>query len=217
MRILLVDDHEIVRLGLRELLSHSPRYEVVGEASTAEEAVKKASECQPDVVVMDIRMPGKGGIQATREIREKLPDTQVIMLTSYAEDALLFDAMKAGASGYVLKQIGSDNLFEVLEAVERGEVHLNPELTKETFRWARETARSLEDEAFSSLSDQELRVLALIPSGKTNKEIASEICLSEKTVRNYVSSILNKLDLKTRSEAAAYAVKHHIGDFLPAE
>jgi DNA-binding NarL/FixJ family response regulator len=217
LKILLVDDHEVVRLGLKSLLSNYPGFEVVAEASNADEAVQNATDYKPDVIIMDIRLPGKNGIEATKEILEVLPDTKIIMLTSYAEDELLFDAINAGAYGYVLKQIGSDDLVKSLERIGRGEALIDPAVTQKVFKRVREASRKATDEAFSSLSDQEIRILALISKGNTNKEIAAEIFLSEKTVRNYVSSILSKLNLKTRSEAAAYAVRHSINDHLPAD
>jgi DNA-binding NarL/FixJ family response regulator len=217
MKILLVDDHEIVRLGLKSLLSRYPSFEVVGEAGTAKEAVDKARQYKPDVVVMDIRMPGRSGIEATREIMQKQPATKVIMLTSYVEDEMLFEAISAGAVGYVLKQIGSGDLVRALEAVSRGESLIDPALMRKVISKLREASRKAEDEAFGTLTEQELKVLALVAEGKTNKEIASAIFLSEKTVRNYVSVILSKLNLSTRSEAAAYAVKHHIQDHLTSE
>lgn len=217
LKILLVDDHEVVRLGLNALLSNYPGFEVVAQAGTADEAVQQTLEYKPDVVIMDIRLPGKNGIEATKEIIELLPETKIIMLTSFAEDELLFDAINAGAYGYVLKQIGSDDLIKSLEAIGRGEALIDPALTQKVFKRVREASRQASDQAFSSLSDQELRILGLISKGQTNKEIAGEIFLSEKTVRNYVSSILSKLNLKTRSEAAAYAVRHNINDYLPAD
>lgn len=217
LKILLVDDHEVVRLGIKALLSNYPEYEVVTEAANADEAVIKAQEYQPDVIIMDIRLPGKSGIDATREIMEDLPDTKIIMLTSFAEDDLLFDAINAGAYGYILKQIGSDDLINALGTIGRGEALLDPALTQKVFKRVREASRKATDEAFATLSDQELRILALISEGKTNKQIASDIFLSEKTVRNYVSSILSKLNLSTRSEAAAYAVKHSVEDHLPKD
>jgi DNA-binding NarL/FixJ family response regulator len=166
---------------------------------------------------MDIRLAGTSGIEATREITTKLPDTKVIMLTSFAEDELLFDAILAGAVGYVLKQIGSGELVRALETVARGEALLDPAVTKKVFDRVREAARKSEGEAFGRLSDRELQVLARVAEGDTNREIAGKVFLSEKTVRNYVSSILAKLSLSTRSEAAAYAVKHHVKDHLPTE
>jgi two-component system response regulator DevR len=208
LRILLVDDHEVVRLGLKALLGRHPRFEVVGEAGTADEALAKARVQKPDVVVMDIRLPGKSGIDATREITAALPATRVIVLTSYADDDLLMDAVAAGATGYVLKQIGSDDLVKALEAVARGEALLDPAMMTKAFARLREAARKERGEAFKALTEQEIKILQLVARGRTNREIADEIYLSEKTVRNYVSSILGKLGLAHRSQAAAYAVEH---------
>lgn len=215
LRIMLVDDHEMVRLGIKTLLSRYEQYEVVAEASDASEAIMKALHFEPDVILMDIRLAGKSGIYATQEVLARQPDTKVIILTAYAEDELLFDAIAAGASGYVLKRIGSDELIQALETVARGESLLDPAVTRKVFNRVRETARRAEDAAFATLTDQELRILGALIDGKTNKEIAIAIHLSEKTIRNYVSSILDKLDLSTRAEAAAYAVRHHIQDHLP--
>jgi len=215
LRILLVDDHEVVRLGLKALLSRYPHFEVVGEAAGADEALQQVSHLRPDVVVMDIRLPGKSGIEATRDIVEAHPATKVIMLTSFADDDLLFDAITAGASGYVLKQIGSADLVRALESIGRGESLLDPALTQKVFQRVREATRQAENAAFSDLTDQELRILVLVSKGMTNKEIAAVVFLSEKTVRNYVSSILSKLSVSTRAEAAAYAVTHRIQDHIP--
>ena len=217
MKILLVDDHEVVRLGLKALLSRYPNFNIIAEAANADDAVEKALHYKPNVVIMDIRLPGKSGIEATRKIVETQPETKVIMLTSFAEDELLFDAINAGASGYVLKQIGSADLVRTLEAIGRGESLIDPVLTQKVFQRVREASRKAADEAFSSLSEQELKILVLVSRGKTNKAIASTIFLSEKTVRNYVSSILSKLHLSTRAEAAAYAVQHRVRDYLPSE
>lgn len=214
LKVLLVDDHEVVRLGIKSLLSHYTQFEVVAEAGTADEAVRQAQEYKPDVVVMDIRLPGKSGIDATREIMTVLPETNVIMLTTFADDELLFDAISAGASGYVLKQIDSHELINALERIGRGESLLDPAVTQQVFKRMRETTRKAETEAFAPLSEQELKVLALVAQGKRNKEIAEQVFLSEKTVRNYVSSILSKLGLSTRAEAAAYAVKHRIENYV---
>ncbi|MBW8010014.1 MAG: response regulator transcription factor [Chloroflexi bacterium] len=216
LKILLVDDHEVVRLGLKALLSNYSNFEVVAEASNADEAVSRSLDYKPDVIVMDIRLPGKSGIDATREIMAAQPDTKIVILTSYAEDELLFDAIDAGAYGYVLKQIGSDDLVHALEAIGRGESLLDPAVTQKVFKRVREASRKATAEAFAILTDQEIRILALISKGKTNKDIASTIFLSEKTVRNYVSSILSKLSLKTRAEAAVYAVKNNIENHLPS-
>lgn len=217
LKILLVDDHEVVRLGIRSLLSRYAQFQIVDEADSAHEAVAKALEHKPDVVVMDVRLPGKSGIEATREIVDQLPDTNVIMLTSYAEDEILFEAITAGASGYVLKQIGSGELIRALETIGRGEALLDPAVTKKVFDRVREASRKAENEVFSALTNQEIKILALLSEGKTNKEIASDVFLSEKTVRNYVSSILSKLSLSTRAEAAAFAVTHRVVNHLPGE
>lgn len=217
LKILLVDDHEVVRLGLKSLLARFPEFEVVAEAGNADEAIDLAERYKPDVIVMDIRLPGKSGIEATREIVEKDSDAKVIILTSYADDDLLFDAIAAGASGYVLKQIDSSELLNALERIGRGEALLDPAVTKKVFKRMRESSLKAEQEAFGVLTDQELKVLALVAQGKRNKEIAANVYLSEKTVRNYVSSILSKLSLSTRSEAAAYAVRHHINKYLQLE
>jgi DNA-binding NarL/FixJ family response regulator len=215
LKIIIVDDHEVVRLGLRTLLDRHPNFEVVEEAATAKEAVQKTLFIRPDVVVMDIRLLGGSGIDACRAIVEQAPETKVIMLTSYAEDEMLFDAIAAGACGYVLKQIGSDDLIRALETVGKGEALLDPALTQQVFARVREAARKEHEEAFADLTDQELRVLSLVSEGKTNREIAEVLFLGEGTVRNYVSSVLRKLDLTNRAEAAAYAVEHRLKDFLP--
>lgn len=214
IRILLADDHEVVRLGIKALLQQHTTMEVVAEASNGEEAVQKAVSMRPDVVVMDIRMPGMSGVDACREIVAQLPDTRVVMLTTYAEDDLLFSAIRAGASGYVLKRIGSNDLVHTIEAVARGESALDPTLTSLVFREVMQTEKTKEASVFSDLSMQELRVLSLISDGLTNREIAGRLFLGEGTVRNYVSSILSKLTLSNRAEAAAFAVQHHIKDHV---
>ncbi len=191
MRIMVVDDHEVVRLGLKGLLERQSGWEVVAEAATADEAVERALETQPDVVVMDIRLAGSSGIDACRRIMAQLPDTKVIMLTSYAEDELLFDAIAAGAAGYVLKQIGSDDLVRAIETVERGEALLDSNVTARVLARVREGMRRETLAAFSELTEQELRVLALIAEGKTNREIGEALYLGEGTVRNYISNILS--------------------------
>ena len=208
MRILIVDDHEVVRLGLRALLERHPDFTVVDEAGTAREALQKTMLHKPDVVVMDIRLPGRSGIEACQDIVSNLPDTKVIMLTSYAEDELLFDAITAGACGYVLKQIGSQDLIRAIETIGRGEALLDPAVTQRVFERVREAARQEDAAAFVDLTEQELRVLSQVAEGKTNREIGETLFLGEGTVRNYVSSILSKLALTNRAEAAAYAVEH---------
>jgi len=213
VRIMIVDDHEVVRLGLRNLLTRQPGWEVVTEAGSVAEAIRLVDEHQPDVVVMDIRLSDGSGIEACREIVKKHPQTKVIMLTSFAEDELLFNAISAGAVGYVLKQVGNDDLVRAIETVARGEALLDPTITGQVLAKLREATRV---EAFSDLTDQELKVLSLIARGKTNKEIASNLHLGEGTVRNYVSSIFGKLNLSNRAEATAYAVRHNLDDYLEA-
>jgi two-component system, NarL family, response regulator DevR len=213
-KIIIVDDHEVVRLGLKSLLDQYPQYEVVSEASDANEAIAKAKEFEPDIVLMDIRLPGKSGIEACEEIKNTNPDIKVIMLTSYAEDEMLFSAIKSGASGYVLKQINSEGLIQSLEAVARGEASLDPAVTQRVFQEVRRAVKGEEAASFSSLSQQEKLVLKLVSEGKTNKEIAHTLFLGEGTVRNYVSSILSKLDVSNRAEAAAYAVEHNLKNYL---
>jgi len=214
LRILLVDDHEVVRLGLKALLDRHPNFEVIGEAGNAREAVELAGNLHPDVIVMDIRLPGGSGIEACQEITDKQPESKVIMLTSYAEDEMLFSAIRAGAAGYVLKQIGGEDLVRAIEAVGRGEALLDPAVTQRIFQEVRKAAREEEASAFSALTQQEKHVLLLVSEGKTNREIAKALFLGEGTVRNYVSSILSKLGVSNRAEAAAYAVEHNLKDYL---
>jgi two-component system response regulator DevR len=213
-RILLVDDHEVVRLGLKSLLERYPQFEVVGEAASGREAVEQTGLLRPDVVVMDIRLPGTSGIEACEEIVTRYPGTRVIMLTSYAEDEMLFSAIRAGASGYILKQIGAEDLVRALESVGRGEALLDPAVTQRVFQEVRKAVKEEEASAFAHLSQQEKHVLLLVSEGKTNREIASVLFLGEGTVRNYVSSILSKLGVNNRAEAAAYAVEHNLRDYI---
>ncbi|NOY99413.1 MAG: response regulator transcription factor [Chloroflexi bacterium] len=213
-RIVLVDDHEVVRLGLKALLERHPGFEVVGEAASARESIEKVTSLKPDVVVMDIRLPGTSGIDACEEIVKRFPETKVLMLTSYAEDEMLFSAIRAGASGYVLKQIGSEDLVKALEAVGSGEALLDPAVTQRVFQEVRRAVKEEEASAFVSLSQQEKHVLLLVSEGKTNREIAKALFLGEGTVRNYVSSILSKLGVNNRAEAAAYAVEHSLREYI---
>ena len=213
-RIILVDDHEVVRIGMKTLLERHPEFDVVGEASSAREAVEKTASLKPDVVVMDIRLPGVSGIDACEEIVKRFPETKVLMLTSYAEDEMLFSAIRAGASGYVLKQIGSEDLVRAIESVSSGEGLLDPAVTQRVFQEVRRAVREEEASAFVNLSQQEKHVLQLVSEGKTNREIAKALFLGEGTVRNYVSSILSKLGVNNRAEAAAYAVEHSLKEYI---
>ena len=214
MRIVLVDDHEVVRLGLKVLLEQSDHFEVVGEANNAKEAVEIAGQFRPDIVLMDIRLPGASGIEACEEITQLYPEVRVVMLTSYAEDEMLFSAIRAGASGYLLKQINSDDLIRSLESVRRGDALLDPLVTQRMFQEVRRAVKEEEASAFAILSQQEKHVLILVSEGKTNREIAKSLFLGEGTVRNYVSSILSKLGASNRAEAAAYAVEHNLKEYL---
>jgi DNA-binding NarL/FixJ family response regulator len=199
---------------LKALLEKHPDFEVIAEAASAREAIEKTKANKPDVVVMDIRLKGGSGIEACQEITEKYPETKVIMLTSYAEDEMLFSAIRAGASGYVLKQIGSDDLIHAIEAIGRGEALLDPAVTQRVFQEVRKAAREEEASAFAELTQQEMHVLQLVSEGRTNRQIAEMLFLGEGTVRNYVSSILSKLNVRNRAEAAAYAVEHNLKDYL---
>ncbi len=214
LRILLVDDHEVVRLGLKTLIDRHPGFEIVAEAASEHEAVEKANQYKPDIVLMDIRLAGGSGIEACEKITTNLPSTKVVMLTSYAEDEMLFSAIRAGAVGYVLKQVGGNEVIRAIEAAARGEATLDPTLTQRVFDEMRRSIKQEESAAFSDLTNQEMHVLELIAEGKTNREIAEVLYLSEGTVRNYVSGILSKLDVSNRAEAAAYAIQHHLKDYL---
>ncbi len=213
-RILIVDDHEVVRLGLKALLDQHPHFEVIAEAANAKEAMEQVERFLPDVVLMDIRLPGTSGIEACEAITTNYPEIKVIMLTSYAEDEMLFSAIRSGASGYVLKQISAEGLISAIEAVGRGEALLDPAVTQRVFQEVRRAVREEEASAFASLSQQEKHVLLLVSEGRTNREIAKSLFLGEGTVRNYVSSILSKLGVSNRAEAAAYAVEHNLKDYL---
>lgn len=215
VRILVADDHSVVRAGLRALLERNDHLRVVAEASTGEEAIQKAQEWRPDIAVLDIRMPGLSGIEACRQIIEKVEGCRVIMLTSYAEDELLFAAIRAGASGYVLKRIGDNDLVNAVERVSRGESMLDPAMTATVFSEMRKMSDAQQTAAFAALTPQELAVLAQVAQGLTNRQIAVKLYLGEGTVRNYVSSILGKIGVSNRAEAAAYAVKHNITDVIP--
>lgn len=216
-RILLVDDHDIVRLGLMTLLNDQPDMEVVGESSTAAEAVRQTQMLKPDVVLMDIRLPGEGGIEATRQVTAKFSDVKVVMLTSFADDELVMRAISAGAVGYVLKQVGNEELIRAIQAAARGEALLDPSTTARLLSRVREADRKVQEDAFRELSDREMDVLVPLAKGKTNAEIASLLNLSEKTVGNYVSNMFEKLHLNNRIELAAYAYEHHLFERMGKE
>jgi two-component system, NarL family, response regulator DevR len=213
IRILLVDDHDIVRLGLMALLKSQPDMEVAGEAGTASEGVKLAETLMPDVVLMDIRLPG-GGIDACQQITARFPSCIVVMLTSFADDELVVRAIRAGAMGYVLKQVGNAELLRAIRAAARGEALLDPSTTTRLLSRIRETERKADEEAFRALSEREMDVLVYLAKGKTNADISGLLGLSEKTVGNYVSNMLEKLQLGNRIELAAYAHEHRLFEYM---
>lgn len=206
-RVLVVDDHEVVRQGVAALLSAADGILVCGEAGTAERAVEMADATRPDVVVMDVRLGAGSGIEATREIRNRRPEVKVIMLTSFASDDAMFASILAGASGYVLKQIRGADLVDAVRGVAAGQSMLDPSMTTAVLDRVRRSGE-LKDEKLARLSAQEERVLNLVAGGLTNGEIAEEIHLSEKTVKNHISRILTKLEVGRRAEAAAYFARH---------
>ena len=210
IRVLIADDHEVVRIGLSALLDGQPGLTVVAEAASGTDAVRLARQHRPDVVVMDIRMPNGSGIDACRTISAELTDTPVIMLTSHADSDALFDAIDAGASGYVLKRVGSGELIDAVRTVAAGGSLLDPAVTRSVLDRLRNASRLEEAGAFADLTEQERRVLAHVADGATNRRIADRMGLAEKTVRNYVSSILAKLGLDSRAQAAAYAIRNRL-------
>ena len=207
MTLLVVDDHEVVRQGLVAVLDRRPEFQVVAEAGTVAESIEMAKRFQPDLVVMDVRLPDGSGIEACREIRAEFPATRVVMLTSYPDEEAVIAAIVAGASGYLLKQVRARDLVAALEAVGRGESLLDPAVTGKVLERMRRIATSDEADELGALTQQERKILALVAEGKTNKEIAAEVFLSDKTVKNYVSSILAKLNLERRAQAAAYVAR----------
>ncbi len=207
VRLLVVDDHEVVRQGLVALLDRRPNLRVVAEAGTVAEAVAAAQRCRPDLVIMDVRLPDGSGVEACREIQQELPGTRVVMLTSYPDEDAVLSAIVAGASGYLLKQVRARDLVAAIETVAGGSSLLDPAVTGRVLERVRRIATGDEPDELAALTPQERRILALVAEGKTNKEIAAEVFLSDKTVKNYVSSILAKLDLERRAQAAAFMTK----------
>jgi DNA-binding NarL/FixJ family response regulator len=210
LRLLVVDDHEVVRQGLVALLDRREEFQVVAEAGTAAEAVESARRVQPDIVIMDVRLPDGSGVEACREIRAELPTTRVVILTSYPDEDAVLSAIVAGASGYLLKQIRARDLVSALQAVGRGESLLDPAVTEKVLERVRRIATGAYADEMAQLTQQEQKILALVAEGKTNKEIATDVFLSDKTVKYYVSSILSKLNLERRAQAAAFVAKHRI-------
>lgn len=210
IRVLIADDHEVVRIGLAALLDGQEGIDVVAQAGSGDEAVRLARQFRPDVVVLDIRMPNGSGIDACRAITRELEGTPVVMLTSHADAEALFDAIDAGASGYVLKRVGSGELVNAVRTVAAGGSLLDPSVTRTVLDRLRNASRVEEAGAFTDLTDQERRVLAHVADGASNREIGERMGLAEKTVRNYVSNILAKLELESRAQAAGYAIRNRL-------
>jgi DNA-binding NarL/FixJ family response regulator len=208
IKVFLLDDHEVVRLGLRQLLESEPDIQVTGEASTAAQAIARVPALQPDVAVLDVRLPDGDGITVCREIRSAMDRPPAcLMLTSFSDDEALFTAIMAGASGYLLKQVSGTDLVGAVRRLAAGESLLDPAMTTAVLDRLRHPAEQEDDPRYQSLTEQERRILDLIAQGKTNRQIAQTMFLAEKTVKNYVSGLLRKLDMERRTEAAVYAVE----------
>jgi two-component system, NarL family, response regulator DevR len=205
IRVFLLDDHEIVRQGLRALLESQSDFEVVGEAATAADALARIPPLRPDVAVLDVRLPDGDGVQVCREIRTDEPGIKCLMLTSFADDEALFEAIMAGAAGYVLKQIKGTDIVDAIRRVAAGESLLDPDATRRVLDRIRNPPE--EDERLASLTPQERRILGLITDGLTNRQIAEEMFLAEKTVKNYVSNLLAKLGMERRTQAAVFGAR----------
>lgn len=214
IRLLIVDDHEVVRLGLRTLLESEPDLKVVAEAGTAEEALVQVKNHRPDVVILDIQLPGRSGLDACRDIRENYPQVQVVVLTSSANESFAVEALRAGAVGYVLKQVGNNELVRAVRAAQRGEMALDPKTATRVIARLNDLQKKTEADAFRDLSPREMDVLMLVARGWSNKEIGLELNLSEITARNYVTTMLEKLHLRNRVELATYAVQNHLEERL---
>jgi two-component system response regulator DevR len=205
VRVFLLDDHEVVRRGVADLLDVEDDIVVVGEAGTAEEAIGRILALSPDVCILDVRLPDGSGVEVCRAVREKRPDIACLMLTSFSDDEALLEAVLAGAAGYLLKQVRGSDLVDAVRRVGAGQSLLDPAVTETVLRRLREG--SAEDERLKGLTDQERRVLALLAEGRTNRQIADELYLAEKTVKNYVSNVLAKLGMSRRTEAAVWAAR----------
>ncbi|MBI3153466.1 MAG: response regulator transcription factor [Chloroflexi bacterium] len=217
IRVFIVDDHHIVRMGLMTIINDRPDMEVVGDASNSTDALREVERLHPDVVLMDIRLPGESGIEATSRISKFFPNSKVVMLTSFADDSMIFRAISAGAVGYVLKQVEDEELFRAITVAARGDSALDPSVTSKLIARVREAEHKSDEDAFRDLSERELDVLNLVSKGKTNAEIAESLNLSDRTVGNYVGTILQKLHLTNRIELATYAVEHHLSDRMAKE
>jgi two-component system response regulator DevR len=207
IRLVLADDHEMVRVGLRTVLTRCARIEIVAEASSIAEVLETTTRLKPDVILLDVRFPDGNGFDACRQIQSRSPQTRVLILTSYGDDDTILGSIEAGADGYLLKEIDADGLIRAIEDVIAGRSILDPQVTGRVFSRIRNQGAVPKDK-LDSLSAQERRVLALVSEGKTNKEIAAEMGLSDKTVKNYLSNLLEKLHFSRRSQAAAFFAQH---------
>jgi two-component system response regulator DevR len=212
VRVLIVDDHEVVRVGLRTLLSSEPSIEVVGEAVSAATALPEVKKLLPDVVLLDVRLGDGSGFDVCREIQKSEHDIRVLVLTSFADDNVIVEAISAGADGYLLKEVNRDALISAIEKVASGQSVLDPAVTGRVFGRIQSLVQNPAANKLSLLSAQEKRVLALVAQGATNKEIAAAMGLSDKTIKNYFSNILDKLQMSRRSQAAAYFVQHSMAN-----
>ena len=217
IRVGLVDDHALVRLGLKTLINDQVDMEVVGEGDSTAAALKMVDSTHPQVVLMDIRLPGDSGLEATRQIATRYPEAKVVMLTSFADEELVIGAIRAGAAGYILKEVGNEEVLRGIRAAAGGGSALDAATASRLLARVRETEHKVDEDAFRNLSDRELAVLYEVSQGKTNAEIATSLNLSEKTARNYVSSILEKLGLANRIELATYAIKHNLAERMKHE
>ncbi len=213
----LVDDHALLRLGLKTLIDDQADMQVVGEADSTAAALKMVDHVHPQVVLMDIRLPGESGLEAARQVTTRYPETKVVMLTSFADEELVIGAIRAGAVGYILKEVGNEEVLRGIRAAAAGGTVLDASTTSRLLARVRETEQKADEDAFRDLSDREVDVLYEVSQGKTNAEIAASLNLGEKTARNYVSSILEKLHLANRIELATYAIKHNLADRMKRE
>ena len=217
IRVGLVDDHALLRLGLKTLIDDQDDMEVVGEGDSTAAALQMVERTHPQVVLMDIRLPGDSGLEATRQVTTRFPETKVVMLTSFADEELVISAIRAGAVGYILKEVGNEEVLRGIRAAASGGSALDAATTSRLLARVRATEHKADEEAFRDLSERELEVLYEVSQGKTNAEIAASLNLSEKTARNYVSSILEKLHVSNRIELATYAVKHNLAERMKHE
>ncbi|MHB8088126.1 MAG: response regulator [Anaerolineaceae bacterium] len=212
IKVLIVDDHAVVRLGLNTLLSDDKEIIIVGEAANADQAMAQIKLQNPDVVILDIQIPGKNGIEVCKDIVKLHPQTKIVMLTSHSSDEFFTQAIRAGASGYVLKQVGNEELIRAIKAANIGEMAFDTQTTSQMVQRFKKMEKEAEESIFADLSQRELQVMVLVAEGQSNKEIGQSLNLSEITARNYVSNILSKLNLRNRIDIARFAINHHLQD-----